>query len=374
MKRLLMTLVATGIAISLWAQTAQNAQKPYLGIHYNHVSSSKAEKLGYDNDNGLQITNVMSNSGAQKAGLQAFDYLYGIDNYMFNDTMSLGRALKNYYKPGDEVTVKFIRNGQKQASKTTLGTKAEARSVEKETYEKPFFGISPSHASKPQGMDGQVVKVHNNTAAEKMGLEDDVMITAINNNPILDWHDVSTAIQDLFAGDDITVTWIEDGKERTETMPIGNHDGAFQDYKVFATKGEEVMEMPKAEAMAQPDEYDDVVQVAFQNVTEDEDEAEDMKEDMDIDMPVINNLQIEQLTVFPNPTQGRFNLQFDLPNNGETIIQIYNSAGQQVFNRNLGDFTGSFREQLDISNNARGLYFIMVAQDGKSISRKILLQ
>ena len=369
MKRLLLSLVAIGMSLSLLAQTAQ---KPFLGIHYNHVSTTKAEKLGFENKNGLQITQVMSNSGAQRAGLQAFDYLYAIDNYVFNDTMTLGKALRNFYQPGDEVALTYIRNGQKATSKTTLGTKDEANSIKKERFEKPFFGISPSHAEKPEGMDGQMVSVHNNTTAEKMGLEDDVMITKINNNPIYDWHDVSTAIGDLFAGEDITVTWITDGEERTETMPIGNHDGAFQDYKVFATKGEEVMEMPRAEAMEQPETYDNIVQVAFQDVTEDE--AEDMKEDMDIDMPIVNNLQIEQLTVFPNPTQGRFNIQFDLPNSGETIIQIYNSAGQQVFSRNLGDFTGQYREQLDISNNARGLYFVMIAQNGQSISRKLSLQ
>lgn len=368
MKRLLLFVVTLGVAMPLFAQTAQKA---YLGIHYNHVNESKLEKLGYDNKNGLQITQVVQNSGASKAGLKPFDYVYGIDNYEFNDTMTLGRALKNYYKPGDNVAIKFYRQGKKQTSKTTLGTKSDGETVKKQQFEKPFFGITPSHAKKPKEMEGQVVKIIENTTAEQMGLNDDDMITKINDIPIYDWHDISTSINNLFAGDDIKVTWINDGVEKTETMPIGNHSGAFQDYKVFVTENEEVKEMPKEEAM-EIKEADDIVQVAFQNVTEEE--AEDMKDDMGIDMPVINNLQIEQLTVFPNPTQGRFNVKFDLPNSGETIIQIYNSAGQVVYNRNLGDYTGQFNDQLDISNNARGLYFVMISQGTTSISRKLILQ
>jgi membrane-associated protease RseP (regulator of RpoE activity) len=349
---------------------AQNEQRAYFGIHYNHLSQKKAKKMGLEANNGLQVTSVLNNSAAQRAGLQAFDYLTGLGDYAFNDTMNLRKALGKY-KAGDAVTVQFIRKGKPQIIQTTLGTKAEAKRVKKSSFENPFFGISPSHAKKPQDMNGQMVVIHGNSTAEKMGLEDNSLITAINDNPIYDWHDISTAIDDLFAGEDITVTWIKDGQTRTQTMPIGNHNGAFEDYKVYVMNENEVKEMPREEAQQVVEDNDDMVQVAFQAVTEDE--AEDMKDKKGIDVPIINNLQIEQLNVFPNPTQGRFNIRFELPNSGETIIQVYDASGRVVYENNLGDFTGSFQDQIDITNNARGLYFIAIQQNGQSISRKVIL-
>jgi len=103
-------------------------------------------------------------------------------------------------------------------------------------------------------------------------------------------------------------------------------------------------------------------------------EADDMKKKVGVDMPVINNLQIEKLNIFPNPNDGVFNLMFDLPNQGQTSIRIFNSTGSLIYQNDMQQFSGLFKDRIDISNRAKGIYFLAVEQDGKSITKKVILQ
>ncbi|MEL6923707.1 MAG: T9SS type A sorting domain-containing protein, partial [Bacteroidota bacterium] len=104
-----------------------------------------------------------------------------------------------------------------------------------------------------------------------------------------------------------------------------------------------------------------------------EEDAKEMKEELGIDMPVVQNLQIEELNIFPNPSQGLFNLKFNLPNNEFTIIRIFDGSGKLIYTRDLGNFDGDFNAQLDLTNNPAGTYYLMVQQGELSISKKVLI-
>ena len=91
-------------------------------------------------------------------------------------------------------------------------------------------------------------------------------------------------------------------------------------------------------------------------------------------MPIINNLEIERLNIFPNPNEGIFNLSFDLPNEGATSIRIFNSSGRLIYQNDMQKFTGRFNERVDLSSKAKGTYFLAVSQNGKTITKKVITQ
>ena len=83
---------------------------------------------------------------------------------------------------------------------------------------------------------------------------------------------------------------------------------------------------------------------------------------------------METLNVFPNPNTGIFDIQFELPERGETAVYIYNPAGQPVYFNTLGDFSGTFNDRIDIANGVRGIYFLELRQDQQRVVQKIVLQ
>ena len=91
--------------------------RPSLGIA--GVAVSTFDQLYYRLPQGLQITEVVAGSCAQKAGLLAGDIVLSIDGQPVTDIGSLKTILYNY-KPGDEVTVVIFRSGRRYAGSIVL--------------------------------------------------------------------------------------------------------------------------------------------------------------------------------------------------------------------------------------------------------------
>jgi S1-C subfamily serine protease len=71
-------------------------------------------------DHGALITDVQSGSAAAQASLQAGDVIVNFDNFdIYNPDELLQRLV--LHKPGDQVTVTIIRNGQQQDVSLTIG-------------------------------------------------------------------------------------------------------------------------------------------------------------------------------------------------------------------------------------------------------------
>ncbi|MES2762843.1 MAG: T9SS type A sorting domain-containing protein [Bacteroidota bacterium] len=85
-------------------------------------------------------------------------------------------------------------------------------------------------------------------------------------------------------------------------------------------------------------------------------------------------LNIEKMNFYPNPNTGKFNLSFNLPEKGDTEINIMNIDGKIVYKEKLAGFSGNYDKEIDISKNAKGIYFVKVEQGKHAQVRKIILE
>jgi hypothetical protein len=85
-------------------------------------------------------------------------------------------------------------------------------------------------------------------------------------------------------------------------------------------------------------------------------------------------LKVEKMNFFPNPSTGKFNLSFDLPERGDTEIMIMNMEGRSVYSEKLSNFSGNYNKEIDISKNAKGVYFVRVEQGKHAQVKKIVLE
>lgn len=85
-------------------------------------------------------------------------------------------------------------------------------------------------------------------------------------------------------------------------------------------------------------------------------------------------LKIEKMSFYPNPSSGKFNLSFTLPNKGDAEVIIMNTEGKDVYKEKLSNFSGSYDKEIDISKNAKGIYFVKVEQGKSAQVKKIVLE
>ena len=85
-------------------------------------------------------------------------------------------------------------------------------------------------------------------------------------------------------------------------------------------------------------------------------------------------LELNDLKFSPNPNNGKFNLTFGLENKGDVNIQIFDINGKSVYHEKKKNFKGKYTNDIDISENAKGIYFLNITQGKNSTTKKVVLQ
>jgi len=75
----------------------------------------------------------------------------------------------------------------------------------------------------------------------------------------------------------------------------------------------------------------------------------------------------EAVKLYPNPASSQINLSFEQSLNQALQIEIYNSAGQLVYQKSVSAFIDTYR--IDISKLKAGVYFVQLQSDGKKVYR-----
>lgn len=341
-----------------------NISRGFLGINSDMLSREKAAKLGFDNAYGSYVTRVIPNSSAEKGGIQPFDYIYGIDEYRTGEDQSLTSILGKY-KPGDEVTIHYNRKGKMEHTKLVLGERVDDTIV-RDQCDQPFFGISQSHQQDQEGMEVTIV---DNSTAEAMGLKDGDIILAINEHPIIDWTDVTNSINNMKVGDPIKVKYKRKGEVMTGEKPIQSYCDTQKNGQWKWNGNDE----PVAEDddMGERISVDDVT-VAVQDLNQEE--SNQIKQRLGLDLTTSNALSINDIQLHPNATMGMFRLEFTLPGTGDTNVRVFNGVGRLIYQYDLGNFSGPFSDEIDISQNGAGNYYLEVRQNDKKLTKKIILQ
>lgn len=97
-----------------------HVSRPYLGVSINsqyQVDEATAEK--YEIPMGIQIAEVVKGGPAEKAGLQAGDIIYKVDDTLIQSFEDLSDIIDNC-QVGDELRILANRNGQKITANVVL--------------------------------------------------------------------------------------------------------------------------------------------------------------------------------------------------------------------------------------------------------------
>jgi serine protease Do len=94
--------------------------RPYLGVSFQSITPAIARRYDLPASWGAYVTDVDSGGPAARAGLQRGDIIVSIGEQNIDEQNSYINALFAY-QPGDQVTIKALRNGQEVTFDVTLG-------------------------------------------------------------------------------------------------------------------------------------------------------------------------------------------------------------------------------------------------------------
>ena len=81
-------------------------------------------------------------------------------------------------------------------------------------------------------------------------------------------------------------------------------------------------------------------------------------------------LDVKDMTIFPNFSNGKIGVSFNLDGKGVTRVRILDSDLKQVFTDEVSNFSGSYMKQISLPKN--GIYYISISQNTGWYVRKLI--
>ncbi|MEM7574933.1 MAG: trypsin-like peptidase domain-containing protein [Bacteroidota bacterium] len=165
-------------------------QRAVLGAYVRSISGDQARQLRLSATQGAIITGIRRQGAAELAGLREGDILLSINDADINSPAELQEQLSRY-RPGEQVTVSYIRNRTRRSIVVRLLDKAN-RSQNLAVYRydqlrRYGFEVSELRPEEVEelGINGlKVISILRNSPVEDANLEVDFVITHINNEPL----------------------------------------------------------------------------------------------------------------------------------------------------------------------------------------------
>jgi len=218
----------------------------YLGIGVQDIDEERAKSLKLKETRGTEVTKVLDDSPAAKAGIKVGDVVTEYNGQVVDGQEQLTRLIRET-PVGRQVKVVVWRNG---ASQTLTATTEAAKSIVFDggtwiqpeirvpeitippipqidipnlymTYQNPALGIIGESLSQQEQLadffgvkDGVLVKsVTSNSAAEKAGIKAGDVIIKLDDSKVSTTREITSALRSLRTKKTITVTVVRNKKE-----------------------------------------------------------------------------------------------------------------------------------------------------------------
>lgn len=154
-----------------------------LGVQGGEITSELAEALGYESSRGAFVNQVMPDSAADEAGLQAGDIIVSIDGKRI-DTFSELRAKVATLGAGKEIKLGVIRDGDKKEFDVTLG-ESPLQQTKAEQLHPGLTGAALSNTKDSDGYNGvKVTSVAEGSPAASYQIEQGDIIVGVNRQVV----------------------------------------------------------------------------------------------------------------------------------------------------------------------------------------------
>lgn len=169
-------------------------QRGFLGITIDEVNNQMAQELGLKSLDGVYVRSVTKGGASDEAGILPGDVITKLNDINIK-TMPEFQELIGRYRPGNKVSLTYLRNGKTTQTEVTLKNRANALNTITSKTEKTLrrLGIEIVNLSNEQRKrfgDGALVNsITQGSIISATNMEPGFIIKKINNTPIANVED-----------------------------------------------------------------------------------------------------------------------------------------------------------------------------------------
>ena len=174
-------------------------QRAYIGIYPQEMDASLAEKAGMKDIKGVYVAGIIEDGAAEKAGIKTGDVMTRINGNEINTTTQLLEVVRQY-RPGDEVEVEVIRDGNARTYSLSLLNESGSTDVVKkgESFYYDTFGVVLQPATKQEMKSLRITNglkiVEIRQGAFQGARVEGFIITSVNGKSVSTKKDLDAAI------------------------------------------------------------------------------------------------------------------------------------------------------------------------------------
>jgi membrane-associated protease RseP (regulator of RpoE activity) len=236
-----------------FACAGKDSDRGYLGIRMQEVEGGLAEALDVEENSGVLINDVVDDSPADEAGLEAGDIVVAVADEDVETPSDLQSAVRAN-KPGDEIEIRFLRDGKTRTVTAKLaeapgrrdeflhqvkdlpcklGGKLEKFHLAGEygflgVHTQPLRGDLGEYFGVEEGEGALVTEVVEDSPAEKLGLEAGDVIIEVAGEEVEDPGDLREIVSAYDEETEVEVVWIRDRKKRDGKTTLEIREGALE--------------------------------------------------------------------------------------------------------------------------------------------------
>jgi membrane-associated protease RseP (regulator of RpoE activity) len=225
-------------------QYQKDLEGAYLGVYLQDITSDLKEAMDLDSKKGALISGVVEDSPAEEAGLEEEDVVIEVEGTTVKGSSHLTKVIRKHM-PGDEITLKIIRDGKEKSVAVILGDRLESEftvldplSLSLKMPKAGVFslgycsgsriGVKVQDLSEQLGAyfgveDGEgalISDVEEDAPAEKAGLKAGDVIVKVDGDDIEDTGDLVEAISEKEEGDKVKIEAIRDRKQMSFEVEV----------------------------------------------------------------------------------------------------------------------------------------------------------
>jgi Do/DeqQ family serine protease len=182
------------------------SQRAFLGARIRTVDGNFANENGLNVNQGVWVDEVNGNSAAEAAGLEKGDVITAIDGVQVGDSPALIEQIGRH-RPGDKVTLTFLRNGNERSAVVTLKNASgntekvtRAVSLSLAALGADLVGLDTKELDKYGLSHGVLVENLRSGKLKSAGVQEGFIITKMNNQPVGNEDDIQRILDENDGG------------------------------------------------------------------------------------------------------------------------------------------------------------------------------
>ncbi len=215
-------------------------QRAYIGVSYvpDGISDEQKKQMGIKDGPGIYVTSVASDGAAKAAGLQKGDFITKLNGVDINSSSELLGQVSRY-KPGDKISLTYVRDGKENTVNLTLKNRAGNFDVVKNTTVFDNLGgelvtVDKETAKKNDISGGVQVKKLGNGLLKNTRIQEGFIITSVDGQDVNSLDDLKNILNN--ASGTVRLEGVYPGYDGTYGYPLainpdnsGNNDDNSND-------------------------------------------------------------------------------------------------------------------------------------------------